>query len=172
MALLLASLVLLPMFWLALTSLRDDSGRFTLEHYRQLVVDPAFVKPLVNTLWTSLAVGALCVIAAAPMSWLVSRTDLPGKWLLRVLILASFVTPPFLGAFAWVLLGGPNAGLLNQWYYALFGLKPFEASPLVNIFSAWGMVFVMALYTFPYVFPFLPHRLALIPRHLQDASPI
>src|SRR5262249_30346908 len=29
---------------------------------------------------------ALCVLAAAPMSWLVSRTDLPGKRLLRVLI--------------------------------------------------------------------------------------
>ena len=43
-----------------------------------------------------------------------------------------------------MLLGGPNAGLVNQWYYALFGLKAFEATPLINIFSAWGMVFVMA----------------------------
>ena len=68
------------------------------------------MKPLLTTLWTSAAVGVLCVLAAAPMSWLVSRTDLPGKRLLRTLILASFVTPPFLGAFAWVLLGGPNAG--------------------------------------------------------------
>ena len=55
------------------------------------------------------------------MAWLVARTDLPGKRFLRMLILASFVTPPFLGAFAWVLLGGPNAGLINQAYYALFG---------------------------------------------------
>ena len=169
-ALLLASLVLLPMFWLALTSLRDDSGRFTLEHYRQLVVDPAFVRPLANTLWTSSAVGALCVLAAAPMSWLVSRTDLPGKRLLRVLILASFVTPPFLGAFAWVLLGGPNAGLINQWYYGLLGLKPFEAAPLLNIFSAWGMVFVIFLYTFPYVFTFVANSLDLIPGQLEEAS--
>ena len=28
--------------------------------------------------------------------------------------MASFVTPPFLGAFAWVMLAGPNAGYLNQ----------------------------------------------------------
>src|ERR1051326_2455357 len=89
---LLAALVLLPMSWLAVTSLRDDARRFTLEDHRRLFIDP------------------------------------------------SFLTPPFRGAFAWVLLGGPNAGLLNQWYYALFGLKPFEATPLLNIFSAWGMV--------------------------------
>ncbi|MGZ5685030.1 MAG: ABC transporter permease [Usitatibacter sp.] len=172
MVALLAVLVLLPMFWLLVTSLRDDAKHFTLEHYRQLFTDPAFVKPLVTTLWTSAAVGALCLAAAAPMAWLVARTDLPAKRLLRTLILASFVTPPFLGAFAWVLLGGPNAGLLNQWYYALRGVKPFEADPLVNIFSAGGMVFVMALYTFPYVFTFVANSLDMIPSELEEASAI
>jgi iron(III) transport system permease protein len=114
MVVLLAVLVLLPMFWLLLTSVRDEAKALTLAHYRQLFVDPAFVKPLVTTLWTSAAVGVLCLAAAAPMAYLVARTDLPGKRFLRVMILASFVTPPFLGAFAWVLLGGPNAGLINQ----------------------------------------------------------
>jgi iron(III) transport system permease protein len=172
MVLLLAALVLLPLFWLALTSVQDDAKSFSLAHYRQLVVDPAFVRPLWTTLWTSAAVGLACVIAAAPMAWLVSRTDLPGKRWWRTLILASFVTPPFLGAFAWVLLGGPNAGLINQVYYALFGLKPFDAPPLVNIFSAWGMVFVMALYTFPYLFTFAANALDAIPGELEEASAI
>ena len=75
----------------------------------------------------------LCCALAAPMGWLVARTDMPLRRVVRLLVTASFVTPPFLGAFAWVLLGGPNAGLLNQWYYALFGLKPFEAAPLVEM---------------------------------------
>src|SRR6266576_3527759 len=172
LVLLLAALVLLPMFRLLMTSLTGDARQLTLEHYHQLFADPAFLEPLLTTLWTSAAVGVLCVLAAAPMSWLVSRTDLPGKRLLRTLILASFVTPPFLGAFAWVLLGGPNAGLINQWYYALFGLKPFEAAPLINIFSAGGMVFVMALYTFPYVFTFVANSLDVIPSELEEASAI
>ena len=172
MVLLLAVLVLLPLFWLALTSVQDDAKIFTLAHYRQLFVDPAFVRPLWTTLWTSAAVGLGCIIAAAPMAWLVSRTDLPGKRCWRILILASFVTPPFIGAFAWVLLGGPNAGLVNQAYYALFGLKPFEAASLINVFSAWGMVFVMALYTFPYVFTFAANALDAIPSDLEEASAI
>jgi len=172
MVLLLAVLVLLPLFWLALTSVQDDAKIFTLAHYRQLFVDPAFVRPLWTTLWTSAAVGLGCIIAAAPMAWLVSRTDLPGKRWWRILILASFVTPPFIGAFAWVLLGGPNAGLVNQAYYALFGLKPFESASLINVFSAWGMVFVMALYTFPYVFTFAANALDAIPSDLEEASAI
>jgi iron(III) transport system permease protein len=171
-ALLLAALVLMPLFWLAVTSVQDDAKAFTLAHYRQLVADPAFAKPLWTTLWTSAAVGVACVAFAAPMAWLVSRTDLPGKRWWRTFILASFVTPPFLGAFAWVLLGGPNAGLINQAYYALRGVKPFDAAPLVNIFSAWGMVFVMALYTFPYVFTFAANALDAIPSELEEASAI
>ena len=172
MAVLLAGLVLLPLFWLTVTSLTDDAKHFTLAHYRHFLDDESFVKPLVTTLWTSAAVGVLCVLAAAPMGWLVARTRLPFKRLFRTLILASFVTPPFLGGFAWVLLGGPNAGLVNQWYYALFGLKAFEAQPLINIFSAWGMVFVMALYTFPYVFTFVANSLDVIPSDLEEASSI
>jgi iron(III) transport system permease protein len=172
MLLLLALLVLMPMFWLLVTSLGDDAKQFTLGHYRQLFTDPSFLKPLWTTMWTSAAVGGLCLATAAPMAWLVARTDLPAKRFLRTLILASFVTPPFLGAFAWVLLGGPNAGLVNQWYYAVFGLKPFEASSLINIFSAWGMVFVIALYTFPYVFTFVANSLDVIPSDLEEASSI
>jgi iron(III) transport system permease protein len=172
MALSLAALVLLPVCWLAITSVRSDSGALTLDNYVQLVVDPSFVRPFATTMWTSAAVGVLCVLFAAPMSWLVSRSDLPLKRLFRTLILASFVTPPFLGAFAWVLLGGPNAGLVNQWYYALTGAKPFEGEPLINIFSAGGMVFVMALYTFPYVFTFVANALDVVPSELEDASAI
>ena len=172
MVVLLAALVLMPMYWLLVTSLRDDAGAFTLAHYRKLFNDPAFLKPLLTTLWTSAAVGLLCIAAATPMAYFVSRTDLPAKRLLRTLILASFVTPPFLGAFAWVLLGGPNAGLINQWYYGLLGVKPFEAAPLINVFSAWGMVFVMALYTFPYVFTFVANSLDMIPSELEEASSI
>jgi iron(III) transport system permease protein len=164
--------VLLPIAWLLVASLRDDAKHFTLENYRQIFTDVSFLQPLFTTLWTSAAVAAICVALAAPMAWLVARTDLPGKRLLRMLILASFVTPPFLGAFAWVLLGGPNAGLVNQWYYALFGLKPFEAAPLINIFSAGGMVFVMTLYSFPYVFTFAANALDLIPADLEEASAI
>jgi len=173
MALLLAVLVLLPLGWLAVTSLTDDShAHFTLGHYRTLFLDREFLEPFWVTLWTSAAVGVLCVLFAAPMAWLVSRTDLPAKRLLRMLILASFATPPFLGAFAWVLLGGPNAGLVNKAYYALFHLRAFDASPLVNIFSAWGIVFVTALYTFPYVFTFVATSLDHIPSDLEEASAI
>ena len=35
--------------------------------------------------------------------------------------MASFVTPPFLGAIAWELLAAPNSGLINQLYRSIVG---------------------------------------------------
>ena len=171
--LLLAALVLLPMFRLLMTSLTGDAGQLVAG-----ALSPALRRPGVRE---AVADHAVDVRGGRRAVRHRGRTDgagscrapiLPGKRLLRALILASFVTPPFLGAFAWVLLGGPNAGLINQWYYALFGLKPFEATPLINIFSAGGMVFVMALYTFPYVFTFVANSLDVIPGELEEASAI
>ena len=48
------------------------------------------------------------------MGWLVARTDMPLRRTIRALVMASFVTPPFLGAIAWEMLAAPNSGLLNQ----------------------------------------------------------
>ena len=56
----------------------------------------------------------ICCAVAAPMGWLVARTDLPFSRTVRALVTASFVTPPFLGAIAWELLAAPNSGLLNK----------------------------------------------------------
>jgi len=169
MVVVLAVLVLLPMFWLAVTSLRTDATReFTLSHYQHFLNDPTFIKPLVTTLWTSAAVGFLCVVTAAPMAWLVARTDLPLKRLLRMMILASFVTPPFLGAIAWELLAAPNSGLLNKIYRAVTGAGADEH--LFNIYSLAGLIFVISAYTFPYVFVLIANALDRIPGDLEDAS--
>jgi iron(III) transport system permease protein len=112
--------------------------------------------------------GLVALAIGAPMAWLSARTDLPGRRLIQSLIMASFVTPPFLGAFAWVMLAGPNAGYLNQLYRSLTGAE----EPLLNIFSMPGLIFVVAIYTFPYVYIMIANTLGLIASDLEDAAAI
>ena len=52
------------------------------------------------------------------MGWLVARTDMPLARTVRTLVMASLVTPPFVGAVAWEMLAAPNSGLLNQLWRA------------------------------------------------------
>jgi iron(III) transport system permease protein len=81
------------------------------------------------------------------MAWGLARTALPLRGAIRALIVASFVTPSFLGAMAWIILAGPNAGLLNEAYRRLTG----AADPLFNIFTMGGLLFVITLSTVPIV---------------------
>ncbi len=80
------------------------------------------------------------------------------------------ITPPFIGAVAWVLLAAPNSGLLNQYYRWITGAGPFDH--LFNIFSSGGIIFVMASYAFPYVFVLVANTLDRMPHDLEEASAI
>jgi iron(III) transport system permease protein len=108
------------------------------------------------------------VVMGAPMAWLVTRTDLPARGAIRTLTIAAFVTPSFLGATAWVVLAGPNAGLLNVLYRGLTG----SPEPLFNIFSLTGLVFVTSLYTYPTVFILTAAALTATPPDLEEAARI
>jgi iron(III) transport system permease protein len=167
---LLGVLIVLPLSWLVYFSLVDRAGNFTLANFRQLIVDPVFLEPLMTTVIVAVSSSALCCLVAAPMGWLVARTDLPLTGTIRALVTASFVTPPFLGAIAWELLAAPNSGLLNQAYRALTGAPQDEH--LFNIYSLGGLIFVISCYTFPYVFVLIANALDRIPGDLEDASSI
>jgi iron(III) transport system permease protein len=169
-AALLCVLIVLPMSWLVYYSLVDRSGAFTLNNFKTLVTDPVFVDPLITTIILATTSSIACCGLAAPMSWLVARTDMPLQRTVRALVTASFVTPPFLGAIAWELLAAPNSGLLNKTYRAVTGAPQDEY--LFNIYSLPGLIFVISCYTFPYVFVLLANALDRIPGDLEDASSI
>src|SRR5207342_1845744 len=169
-AALLCVLIILPMSWLIYYSLVDRSGAFTLDNFKTLVTDPVFVEPLMTTLVLATSSSIICCAFAAPMGWLVARTDMPLRRTVRALVTASFVTPPFLGAIAWELLAAPNSGLLNKGFRALTDAD--QEQYLFDIYSLPGLIFVIACYTFPYVFVLVANALDRTPSELEDASSI
>src|SRR5215475_8028365 len=169
-AALLCVLIILPMTWLVYFSFVDRAGHFTLENFGTLFSDPAFVDPLITTLILAVSSSVICCAFAAPMGWLVARTDMPHGGVVRALVTASFVTPPFLGAIAWELLAAPNSGLINKVWRAATGAE--MDTYLFNIYSLPGLIFVICCYTFPYVFVLVANSLDRIPGDLEDASAI
>ena len=165
----LVLLIVLPMSWLVYYAF-TDKGSFTLENFGRLVSDPTFLEPLITTFILATSTSLICCIVAAPMGWLVARTDMPLRRTVRLMVTASFVTPPFLGAIAWELLAAPNSGLLNKLARSAFGVADDEH--VFNIYSFPGLIFVIACYTFPYVFVLVANALDRTPGDLEDASSI
>ncbi len=166
----LIALIVLPLSWLAIYSVTDKANHLTLQNFVTLFTDPDFLDPLLTTAIIAISSATICCAVAAPMGWLVSRTDMPGRQFIRALVTASFVTPPFLGAVAWELLAAPNSGLLNQLFRFVTGAEADEH--LFDIYSMTGIIFVISCYTFPFVFVLVANSLDNMPGELEDASAI
>src|SRR5712672_2470635 len=166
----LVVLIVMPMSWLVVYSVTDRDKHVTLQNFVKLFTDPDFLDPLLTTAIIATTSAMFCCIVAAPMGWLVSRTDIPGRQFIRALVTASFVTPLCLGAGAWELLAAPNSGLLNQLYRFATGADAGEH--LFNIYSMTGIIFVISCYTFPFVFVLVANALDNMPGELEDASAI
>ena len=163
----LSFLVVVPIGWLVLTSFQDsDTQALTLRNYFEAFSHRIYLEPIANSLRLAISVAAIATIVDTALAWLVSRTDLPGRSILRPLILAAFVTPSFLGAEGWIFLAAPNSGWINKIWVALFHS---EHGPL-NVFSMQGAIFVIALYSIPYTFSFVSATLDMMPSELEDAA--
>ena len=166
--LVLVALVANPILRLVWESLRAGDGSITLQHYADAFGKQRNLKAMLNTLYLGLASTGMAVAFGVPLAWAVSRTTMPGRQLIQGGVLATFVMPPFLGAVAWILLAGPNAGWLNKRWSELTGA---DGGPF-NIFSFWGIALLIALYAFPLVFVFSKSAFDLISTEMEDAAAI
>jgi iron(III) transport system permease protein len=158
-----------PVCSLVLSSFRStDTGAFTLENFGIAYGHWSGWQALGNSLLYAAGVTVLSALFAVPIAWGVSRTDMPGKSFFQVMVLGAFITPPYLGAIAWILLAGPNAGWLNRAWMAATGAD----SGIFNIYSFSGMTFVTALYAFPYIFVFTADALDRVSSEMEEAANI
>lgn len=161
----MALLVIWPVAQVIYRSLLLTDGGLGLDHYRRAIVQPGNLQALTNTVWVGVASAFLAMIAGAVLAFLVMRTDIPGKGWLRTLLVMPYAVPPFFGAIAWAQLLGPQ-GYLMRPILSLLGL---EQAPF-SIYSAWGIVFVMAIHDFPLVFLTVTGALERMDASLEEAA--
>lgn len=167
--LVLVGLVVSPLFVLIRQSFRPEDGQgFTLANYAEAFGDRLHLVALLNSLILGSGVAAVAAVFAVPLAWAVSRTDMPGKNLVRLFVLGAFVTPPYLGAIGWILLAGPNAGWINK----LWRLVTGDSEGIVNIYSFPGLILAIAAYSYPYIFIFTSSALDMVSSEMEDAAHI
>ena len=160
-------LVINPLARLFLVSFQTvDTGALTLDNYVTAYGRWRYLEALLNSLVLGLSVGVVGTVFGVPMAWAVSRTDMPGKGLVWTAILGTFIVPSYLGAVAWILLAGPNAGWLNRAWVWLTG----ASSGPFNIYSMPGLVLIVASYSFPYMFVFTRAALDMISSEMEEAA--
>ncbi|HWT80849.1 MAG TPA: iron ABC transporter permease [Candidatus Methylomirabilis sp.] len=154
-----------PLWMLFSKSLQSADGSLTLARYASLVTDRSLFRPFLLTLGLGAVVTLMCAGIGVPMAWVVARTNTPLKGLIRALAGVSFIIPSFMGAIAWILLLGPNTGLVNVFLRKTLGLPV-----TLNIFTFEGLAFVLTLHFYPLVFFGVSAALENMDPSLEEAA--
>ena len=105
--LMLIVLLFVPVGSVLLSSLYDKSGNLTLDNYVAFFTTPRFGRAFVNTLVVGF--GGLCgalLLGLDHMALCVSRFQITGGRLISLLAILALVSPPFIGAYSWIVLRG------------------------------------------------------------------
>ncbi len=161
----LALLVLWPLGQLFRASFHAEfTGEFGLSNYATFFGSRYFRAAL----WNSLAISALSALGALavglPLAVVMARRRIPGGGAVRILIVLSLMSPPFIGAYAWIILLG-RGGVLTRWAQA-------AGVDLPSIYGPGGIVFVSVLQLYPLVFLLAYGALQRIDRSLEEAAAI
>jgi len=165
--LLLLILVVFPLLTLLISSFRNDDG-FSLENFTDALTERLYVQALLNSLQLGAWTAFFSVLIGVPLAWAVSRTNVPGKGMIRLTANLAYLSPPFLVAIAFVNLFSPNAGLVNAFLRDVAGLPWLT----FNVFSMPGLVLVTVLHTFPFVYLLASTALQSVDASYEEAAQI
>lgn len=157
----LVFLVLYPQLWIARESLSSPAGT-GISNYIRFFTDQRFLEPLRNSVWTSALAMFFAALIAVPLAYFLAKHDVPFKTGILSLITMSAVSPPFLGAYAWVILLG-RFGILSE-------LLRSWGMPFKTIVGPQGIVWVEAWITFPLIFLLVYDSLVSIDPSLEEAA--
>jgi iron(III) transport system permease protein len=94
-----------------------------------------------TTLGFALGSSVLAIGLGFPSAWLLARTNVPFRQTVFVGAFLSLSAPLIVKGIGWILLLGPNNGLINVWLRAWFGI---EGTP-IELFGLGGMILVEGL---------------------------
>ena len=164
---LLFIVVIIPVFMILYNAFFSE-GKLDIALFVKVLSDPGNLSAVWNTVKIAVLVTIFGTIMGLFYAWLLGRSDIPMKGLMRALFAIPYMFPPFFGAMAWDLLLSGRGGYLNNWLMSTFHLS----AALININSIWGIVFVEVSYYFPFVFMQVVSALERMDPTLEESARI
>lgn len=139
-------MVVWPLVTVLFASVTNGDG-FSLDGFATFFSSRLYYGTLLNSLVVTICVTVLAFVIAFPLAYFMTMFRIPGNRTIQVLILASMMSPPFIGAYSWILMLGNN-GLITR------SLKDLGLD-VPSIYGFAGIVLVLTLQLVPLIFTYL-----------------
>ncbi|SFL25446.1 iron(III) transport system permease protein [Paenibacillus sp. 1_12] len=158
----LFAFIVYPLFTLLFNSFYNDEGSLTLDNYANFIK----LKYFYGALWNSLKVSAFAtlfsILLGVPLAYVTARYNVKCKGLIQILVIMSLLSPPFIGAYSWILMLGNN-GFLTRFLHDI-------GIPFSSVYGWKGIVFVFTLQFYPHIYLYVSGALKTIDTSLEEAA--
>lgn len=156
-------LILLPVANIVRESFFDaKSGDFGIGNYITFFTTPYYTQALVNSFVVSIGGTLGAVLLGVPLAFFTTRYRIRGTAILSTLATLALLTPPFLGAYAWIVMLGRN-GFVRQ-ILTTIGLD------FPTIYGPLGIIIVFTLQFYPFIYLLTSSGLQTVDRSLEEAA--
>ncbi|NLB90442.1 MAG: iron ABC transporter permease, partial [Clostridiales bacterium] len=156
--------VVYPLILILYKSVIDPaSNSFTLENFTRFFTRKYYTNTLINSFKVTIVSTVISATLGLLMAYITRRVRIAGSKWLNILIVVSYLSPPFIGAYAWIQLLGRN-GLITRLINQMPGVN-FE-----GIYGFAGIVLVFSLQSFPLVYMYVSGALKNLDSSLNEAA--
>ncbi|MGV0819508.1 ABC transporter permease [Martelella sp. AMO21009] len=139
-----------------------QSGNFTLGNYAQVLSHPYYLGALRNSMLVGIGGMIGACLVGVPLAYFVARFQVKGRSVISTVAVLALVSPPFIGAYSWILLLGNNGWITRP-------LRDLGLD-IPSIYGTSGIILVFTLKFFPFVYLMTEGALRSINRSFEEAA--
>ena len=153
-----------PLFSLFISAFQDAvTGEFTLEHFTHFFERKYYYQSMINSFSVTACVTVLAIVIGTALAYCMTLFRVRGKTALEICIIISLLSPPFIVAYSWILIGG-RSGILTQWLQTTFHYE------FPSIYGFTGILLVLTLKLYPFIYLYAAGAMKSIDAALVEAA--
>ena len=154
--------LVIPIARMLIYSLQTGDGAISLDNFVKFFSRKYYRTALFNSIKVVSCATILVILIGVPLAYITTTFKIRGNRLINILVIISMLSPPFLGAYSWILMLGRN-GEITQLLKAVGISVP-------SIYGFGGMLLVFVLKLFPYIYMYTKGALKKVDASLGEAA--
>ncbi len=139
------------------------TGAVSLANFAKFFSKPYYYNTFFNSLKVTCCVTLLAILVGMPMAYITKSYKIHGLSIINVIIIMSILSPPFIGAYSWILLLGRNGAITNA-IKSLFGIT------YNGIYGFSGILLVFTIQMYPLIYLYVSGALKNMDSSLNEAA--
>ena len=154
--------LVIPVIRMLAFAFQTEEAVFTVDNFVKFFSRKYYTRSLMNSIKVVSAATVLVMIIGVPLAYITTTFKIRGNRLINILVIISMLSPPFLGAYSWILMLGRN-GEITQ-LLKLIGIE------IPSIYGFGGILLVFVLKLFPYIYMYTKGALKMVDASLGEAA--